>query len=382
MCPPHHTRQQYFLIRASSGVHSNIPTPPCRLKALSLGQTGGERLSLRQPSCSAREGGGARDPITLAPRPPSLLHVHISVVVRQMLRKEAPRDLIFGGLYFLVLLVSAKRYCLWNIGHLDTEMSGDLGSSFFLLFDMGLKSSIGSHRMGKNGLYTLEDNLKAVQHMLRAVEAMQRDHEACLGCFKKKAFQYIAQEAQDNVKPIERLPELKCAMNVQRGIVESENALKNENPLPLREDYNRPFYQQDFSMWSAFHPEFQKVDQSHWATVENHFYPVHQEYQFPVENRIQYVPFRMYSPVYPQEYHHQEFQYFVVVDFEATCDKEKNPHPQEIIEFPSVLVNSITGQLEASFQTYVRPAYHQHLTDFCKELTGIQQIQVLRCASF
>ncbi|CAA6654432.1 unnamed protein product [Spirodela intermedia] len=38
----------------------------------------------------------------------------------------------------------------------------------------------------------------------------------------------------------------------------------------------------------------------------------------------------------------------------------------------------MTGQLEASFQTYVRPAYHQNLTDFCKELTGIQQIQVDR----
>ncbi|RVW36327.1 hypothetical protein CK203_107649 [Vitis vinifera] len=34
---------------------------------------------------------------------------------------------------------------------------------------------------------------------------------------------------------------------------------------------------------------------------------------------------------------------FVVIDFEATCDKEKNPHPQEIIEFPSVLVNKLTG---------------------------------------
>uniref|UniRef100_A0A7N0UH35 GRF-type domain-containing protein n=1 Tax=Kalanchoe fedtschenkoi TaxID=63787 RepID=A0A7N0UH35_KALFE len=63
-------------------------------------------------------------------------------------------------------------------------------------------------------------------------------------------------------------------------------------------------------------------------------------------------------------------------NFEATCDKEKSPHPQEIIEFPSVLVNSMTGQMEDFFQTYVRPTCNQHLTDFCKELTGIQQIQV------
>lgn len=84
----------------------------------------------------------------------------------------------------------------------------------------------------------------------------------------------------------------------------------------------------------------------------------------------------MFSQDHQHQLQFQDFQYFVVIDFEATCDKERKPHPQEIIEFPSVLVNSVTGQLEASFQTYVRPVYHQFLTDFCKELTGIQQIQV------
>jgi len=74
--------------------------------------------------------------------------------------------------------------------------------------------------------------------------------------------------------------------------------------------------------------------------------------------------------------HLQDFQYFVVIDFEATCDKEKVPKPQEIIEFPSVVVNSRTGQLEDSFQTYVRPVCHPILTDFCKDLTGIRQNQV------
>ncbi|KAH7667299.1 ERI1 exoribonuclease 2 protein [Dioscorea alata] len=89
----------------------------------------------------------------------------------------------------------------------------------------------------------------------------------------------------------------------------------------------------------------------------------------------------MFSQGHQHQLQFQDFQYFVVIDFEATCDKERKPHPQEIIEFPSVLVNSVTGQLEASFQTYVRPVYHQLLTDFCKELTGIQQIQVDRGVS-
>lgn len=51
----------------------------------------------------------------------------------------------------------------------------------------------------------------------------------------------------------------------------------------------------------------------------------------------------------------QNFQYFVIVDFEATCDKEKPPYPQEIIEFPAVLVDGRTGEIRSCFQTYVRP---------------------------
>ncbi|KAF6135589.1 hypothetical protein GIB67_015442 [Kingdonia uniflora] len=41
----------------------------------------------------------------------------------------------------------------------------------------------------------------------------------------------------------------------------------------------------------------------------------------------------------------------------------------------------MNGQIEASFQTYVRPAFHQRLTDFSKKLTGIQQIQADRGVS-
>ncbi|CAA7389014.1 unnamed protein product [Spirodela intermedia] len=208
---------------------------------------------------------------------------------------------------------------------------------------------------------------------------MRRDHEASLGGFKSKAFQYNIRDAQNSLNTIGVFPELKFAIDIQRcGTLEYDNAPRRETSVPLHEDYNRQLYQQDFSFWPTFHPEFQKVEQNQWTTVENQFYPVPQGYPCPIESRVQYLPFRTYFPGYPQAFHAQEFQYFVVVDFEATCDKEKNPHPQEIIEFPSVLVNSMTGQLEASFQTYVRPAYHQNLTDFCKELTGIQQIQVDR----
>lgn len=125
--------------------------------------------------------------------------------------------------------------------------------------------------------------------------------------------------------------------------------------------------------WSL-HPDIKKAQLCQLNSIEGQFYP------FLVNNRVQYAPFTMFPQSYPYGYQHQEFHYFVVIDFEATCDKERNPHPQEIIEFPSVIVNSLTGQLEACFQTYVRPTCNQHLSDFCKDLTGIQQIQV--CTGF
>lgn len=151
------------------------------------------------------------------------------------------------------------------------------------------------------------------------------------------------------------------------------------SPMPPFEGYCRPVLRQEVGVRAAFYPELQKPQQNHLYALEAHYYPFSYEYGFPIENQFQYVPFRMASStqIYKQEMNHlQEFQYFVVIDFEATCDRDRNPHPQEIIEFPSVLVNSTTGQLEDCFQIYVRPTYNQHLSDFCKELTGIQQNQV------
>jgi ERI1 exoribonuclease 2 len=72
----------------------------------------------------------------------------------------------------------------------------------------------------------------------------------------------------------------------------------------------------------------------------------------------------------------QEFEYFLVVDFEATCEKDSRIYPQEIIEFPSVLVDGATGRIESAFRRYVRPKYHPVLTQFCRDLTGIRQEDV------
>ncbi|KAH3755907.1 Znfinger in Ran binding protein [Pelomyxa schiedti] len=68
--------------------------------------------------------------------------------------------------------------------------------------------------------------------------------------------------------------------------------------------------------------------------------------------------------------------YFVVIDFEATCEDGVKVVPQEIIEFTSVLINARSLATEGEFHTFVRPQVHPVLTPFCQQLTGITQQNV------
>lgn len=68
--------------------------------------------------------------------------------------------------------------------------------------------------------------------------------------------------------------------------------------------------------------------------------------------------------------------FFLVLDFEATCDNQVKLRPQEIIEFPVLKVNAKTMQIEATFHSYIQPDVHTNLTPFCTELTGITQAMV------
>ncbi|XP_018417785.1 PREDICTED: ERI1 exoribonuclease 2 [Nanorana parkeri] len=72
----------------------------------------------------------------------------------------------------------------------------------------------------------------------------------------------------------------------------------------------------------------------------------------------------------------QFFQYLIIIDFESTCWKDIKHYGQEIIEFPAVLLNTSSGEIESEFQTYVQPQEHPILSAFCTELTGIKQQQV------
>lgn len=70
------------------------------------------------------------------------------------------------------------------------------------------------------------------------------------------------------------------------------------------------------------------------------------------------------------------FDTVVVLDFEATCQPGGAPRPQEVIEFPSVLVSLQGRAVVDTFSSFVRPVHHPTLSDFCTELTGIRQEDV------
>jgi len=78
----------------------------------------------------------------------------------------------------------------------------------------------------------------------------------------------------------------------------------------------------------------------------------------------------------------QMFKYLVILDFEATCDQEKKIKNQEIIEFPSVLINTETLETISQFRQYVRPVCNPQLSAFCTELTGITNEQTDKAETF
>ncbi|KAJ3277787.1 ERI1 exoribonuclease 3 [Borealophlyctis nickersoniae] len=80
----------------------------------------------------------------------------------------------------------------------------------------------------------------------------------------------------------------------------------------------------------------------------------------------------------------QRIQYLCVLDFEATCDSRRPFTPQEIIEFPVVVMDATEPDLPivAEFHSYVKPLVHPTLTAFCTQLTGIEQSTVDAAPTF
>ena len=50
----------------------------------------------------------------------------------------------------------------------------------------------------------------------------------------------------------------------------------------------------------------------------------------------------------------RQFRYLAVLDFEATCIRDGRINPQEVIEFPLVLLDTRTGQTVGEFHRYCR----------------------------
>ena len=69
------------------------------------------------------------------------------------------------------------------------------------------------------------------------------------------------------------------------------------------------------------------------------------------------------------------YRYLLVLDFEATCDSPVQTSPQEIIEFPTVVIDTSTGRIVDEFRAHVTPVVHPVISPFCTELTGIDQVR-------
>ncbi|XP_041476908.1 3'-5' exoribonuclease 1-like [Lytechinus variegatus] len=77
------------------------------------------------------------------------------------------------------------------------------------------------------------------------------------------------------------------------------------------------------------------------------------------------------------------FDYLCVIDVEATC-LEINPvdYVHEIIEFPIVLLNTKTLQIEDTFDAFCKPVVNPQLSKFCSQLTNISQKMVDKADTF
>ena len=73
---------------------------------------------------------------------------------------------------------------------------------------------------------------------------------------------------------------------------------------------------------------------------------------------------------------------YIIFDLEATCWETVPPgYVQEIIEIGAVLVDDYGDALE-TFNAFVKPTRHPNLSPYCRNLTGISQIDVNRAQAF
>jgi 3'-5' exoribonuclease 1 len=73
---------------------------------------------------------------------------------------------------------------------------------------------------------------------------------------------------------------------------------------------------------------------------------------------------------------------YIVFDLEATCWEGKpSEMVQEIIEIGALKLNEY-GEVEGTFNSFIRPVLHPNLSPFCRQLTTIDQISINRARLF
>lgn len=80
----------------------------------------------------------------------------------------------------------------------------------------------------------------------------------------------------------------------------------------------------------------------------------------------------------------KNYHYYLIIDLEATCcDAGAVPrHEMEIIEIGAVMLNCITWEIDSEFQQFIQPVRHPQLTNFCTNLTSIQQQDIAQAPKF
>lgn len=73
---------------------------------------------------------------------------------------------------------------------------------------------------------------------------------------------------------------------------------------------------------------------------------------------------------------------YIIYDLEATCWENPPPdYEQEIIEIGAYKLNHF-GEIRGTFNRFIKPSVHPVLSQFCRELTGIEQTSVNRAKTF
>lgn len=78
----------------------------------------------------------------------------------------------------------------------------------------------------------------------------------------------------------------------------------------------------------------------------------------------------------------QNFDFFVVVNFKATCSEVKDNSPKEIIKIDAILVDCKTLKVSSKFCEYVKPVHKPYLGSYCEKTTGISQISIDKSDNF